>query len=176
MGLSTILILPSSKLGFRREIRPAAIEIVHFTQNRSTQLRPNLQAWDCDPEIYECPSQAENECRPDLIHCPSSRQCDPHLYQCPTRGEIEEISDIPYIISPRRTYLLKDRPSFRWNRVEGATHYIVSLLEIDEAAGTFRKLWSQSTPETAIDYPADVPSLTPEAEYLLMVETDTGAP
>ena len=175
MGLSTILILPSSKLGFRREIRPAAIEIVHFTQNRSTQLRPNLQAWDCDPEIYECPSQAENECRPDLIHCPSSRQCDPHLYQCPTRGEIEEISDIPYIISPRRTYLLKDRPSFRWNRVEGATHYIVSLLEIDEAAGTFRKLWSQSTPETAIDYPADVPSLTPEAEYLLMVETDTGA-
>ena len=174
MGLSTILILPSSKLGFRREIRPAAIEIVNFTQNRLTPLRLNLQAWECDPDIYECPSQEENECHPELINCPSSRQCEEDLYQCPTRGEIEEILDIPYIITPRRTSLLNDRPSFKWNAVEEATMYTVSLLEIDEAAGTFRKLWSQSTPETAIDYPADAPSLKPEVEYLLMVETDTG--
>lgn len=126
---------------------------------------------ECSEGIIYCPPH--HECTEGIFECPS--QCDPNLYQCPTRSEIEEIPDIPYIITPRRTYLLNDRPSFRWNRVEGATSYTVSLMEIDEAAGTFQKLWSQSSTETAIDYPADAPSLKPEVEYLLMVETDTGA-
>ncbi len=101
---------------------------------------------------------------------PPSSPCNPDLYECPPRGDWASGASndgIPYPISPRRTYLLNDRPPLNWNRVSGATEYTVSLLEDGI------ELWQVTTSQTQLDYPNDRP-LRVDADYLLVIETDTG--
>lgn len=74
---------------------------------------------------------------------------------------------IPYIISPRNTALLNDRPVLRWNAVPGATRYRV---RVEDAGLTLD--WQTETSNTQIDYSG--PPLQPDSYYLLIVETDTG--
>ncbi|MDY6939703.1 MAG: hypothetical protein SWY16_18880 [Cyanobacteriota bacterium] len=102
-------------------------------------------------------------------HCAtaSAQSCNRDLYECPPRGDLASNSGIPYPISPRRTYLLDDRPQLRWNPVVGATEYTVSLLEDGV------ELWRTRTPDTQLDYPGDRP-LRSGPEYMLVIETDTG--
>lgn len=76
---------------------------------------------------------------------------------------------IPYIISPRQTLLLNPRPIIRWNKVDGAEGYAVSLVD-DEG----ELLWEVEVEETEITYPEDKPSLELGVDYLLIVETETG--
>ncbi|MDJ0599144.1 MAG: tetratricopeptide repeat protein [Crocosphaera sp.] len=83
----------------------------------------------------------------------------------PTRAPNETI---PYIISPRNTDLLTNRPILRWNAVSGATHYKV---RIQDAGLTLD--WQTETSNTEIQYPGE-PPLQPDSYYLLIVETDQG--
>jgi len=74
---------------------------------------------------------------------------------------------IPYIISPRNTALLTNRPILRWNPVPGATRYTVL---VQDAGLTLD--WKKETSNTEIDYSG--PPLRPESYYLVIVETNTG--
>lgn len=75
---------------------------------------------------------------------------------------------IPYIISPRNTVLLTNRPILRWNAVPGATRYKV---RVQDAGLTLD--WQTETSNTQIEYPGE-PPLQPDSYYLLIVETDKG--
>ena len=75
---------------------------------------------------------------------------------------------IPYIISPRNTTLLTNRPILRWNAVPGATRYKV---QVQDAGLTLD--WQMETSNTEIEYPGE-PPLQQDFYYLLIVETDKG--
>jgi Tetratricopeptide repeat len=99
------------------------------------------------------------ECRP----CPDSKTS--------FRGGQSE--RIPYIISPRATYLLSNRPTFRWHRpVQGAKSYTVSLI-----SPTLRKeIWQkQNVTDNTLIYPSDQLPLEPGVEYSLEVKVEGGS-
>jgi hypothetical protein len=73
---------------------------------------------------------------------------------------------IPYVISPRNTDLLSDRPLLKWNPVSGATRYQVQL----EGGGLD---WQTETKETQVLYGGQEP-LKSGVKYLLTVTTDKG--
>ncbi len=107
-----------------------------------------------------------------LNRCPSATkqtQCTPGLYKCPHRGDQIALnnSSIPYIISPRRTKLLNNKPRLSWNPVPGATSYTVSI----KGDGVD---WKTQVNDTQIVYPGEQP-LQPGGHYLLIVRADTGA-
>ena len=70
---------------------------------------------------------------------------------------------IPYVISPRNTALLTNRPILRWNAVPGAINYTVKLLSFG------KEYWQTETTNTQIEYPAESP-LEPDLYYLLVIE------
>jgi hypothetical protein len=72
---------------------------------------------------------------------------------------------IPYVISPRNTELLSDRPLLKWNPVNGATRYQVQL----EGGGLD---WKTETKETQVLYGGQEP-LKSGVKYLLKVTTTT---
>jgi len=74
---------------------------------------------------------------------------------------------IPYIISPRRTLLLDDKPLIRWNAVPNATHYTVRL------RGPSGVIWQTEVRQTEVRYPGTL-ALQPLVGYALIVQTDTG--
>ncbi|MEI2577534.1 tetratricopeptide repeat protein [Scytonema sp. PRP1] len=75
--------------------------------------------------------------------------------------------DIPYVISPRRTLLLTDKPRLRWNQVLGVKSYDVSLQKGDSV------VWQTKVNTNEIVYPGK-PELEPGGEYLLIVKADNG--
>jgi hypothetical protein len=74
----------------------------------------------------------------------------------------------PYIISPRRTLLLDDKPLIRWNAVPNATRYTVRLRE---PSGV---IWQTEVKQVEVRY-SGTPVLQPGVGYALIVEADTGA-
>ncbi len=76
---------------------------------------------------------------------------------------------VPYILYPRMTYLLDDRPTFRWNKVKGATSYMVRLL------GPGGLEWQTEVSSTEVLYPDDAPPLDWGVKYLVTVEADNGS-
>jgi hypothetical protein len=85
-------------------------------------------------------------------------------------GDLRGGSDrsIPYVIAPRSGAVLDARPTLRWNPVEGAEYYTVTL----EAWG--ETVWQIETSSTEQSYPDDQPELMPQTLYTLTVETDIG--
>ncbi|MBK1990538.1 hypothetical protein A0J48_023940 [Sphaerospermopsis aphanizomenoides BCCUSP55] len=77
-------------------------------------------------------------------------------------------NSIPYIISPRNTALLNNRPILRWNGVPGATRYKVQVKDAGLSLD-----WQTETSNTQIEYPGQ-PVLQPNFSYLLTVETNKG--
>lgn len=71
---------------------------------------------------------------------------------------------IPHIISPRRTAILNDKPTFRWYAVEGATSYIVRV------SGTGVN-WEQEVSTNQIVYLGDRP-LQPGGIYSISVKAN----
>ncbi len=71
---------------------------------------------------------------------------------------------IPYIISPRKTALLTNRPTLKWNEVAGATSYEVKLIGP-------RVNWKIKTDKTSIVYSGET-VLQPDNRYTLIVTTD----
>jgi hypothetical protein len=102
--------------------------------------------------------------------CPQAteqEECTPGTYKCPHRGDIAWNSNIPYIITPRRTALLTDKPTLRWNPVAGATSYTVNLQKNGE------DFWETTVSTTEVVYSGETP-LEPGASYSLIVTADTG--
>ncbi|MEG4128469.1 tetratricopeptide repeat protein [Microcoleus sp. Pol1B3] len=86
-------------------------------------------------------------------------------YTADPRGPLDAL--IPYIISPRRTLLLNDRPKLRWNKVPGVDTYTVSLVKGDRA------IWETKLNGNEVVYPG-APQLEPGIEYLLVVKAENG--
>ncbi len=76
---------------------------------------------------------------------------------------------IPYTLHPRMTYLFHDRPTFRWNGVEGVNTYTVRLL------GSGGVEWQTEVSSTEVVYPDEAPPLNRGVKYLVTVEADNGS-
>ncbi|MGK7908502.1 MAG: tetratricopeptide repeat protein [Synechococcus sp.] len=77
--------------------------------------------------------------------------------------------NIPYILYPRMTYVFRERPTFRWNGVPGATRYTVRLL------GPGGVEWQSEVSSTEVSYPDDAPPLNWATKYLVAVEATNGS-
>ncbi len=77
--------------------------------------------------------------------------------------------NIPYVISPRYSYLRDRTPRFRWNSVPGAKRYTVRLLQKN-----LGELWQAEVQGTEVTYPDSAPTLQDGVGYLLTVETVGG--
>ena len=95
--------------------------------------------------------------------CQTGRPPRPWSDVAALRGEQGE--QIPYVVLPRGTALLSDRPSLRWNALSGVDSYTVNLIGDD---GQERPPVAASGGELA--WPADWPPLEPRATYVLIVE------
>jgi len=76
---------------------------------------------------------------------------------------------IPYIISPRKTQLLNNRPLLRWNETTDASSYHVQIKNTD----TGQTIWDETMDGSAVTYPGE-PPLEPNVTYLLIVVADNG--
>ncbi|WP_251961029.1 tetratricopeptide repeat protein [Nostoc commune] len=76
---------------------------------------------------------------------------------------------LPFIISPRSTQLLTDKPTLRWNVVVGAKRYTASV--VDQRVGK-GEVWKTETTSNQVVY--NGPLLEPGVDYLLSVKTDNG--
>ena len=106
-----------------------------------------------------------------LVSDKSKSDCNKNLIRCPDRGDDKiawNNAPIPYIISPRRTQLLENKPALRWNPVAGATSYKLSLLENNAKLN-----WEMTVNGTEAVY-AGEPALKPGVKYRLIVEANTG--
>jgi len=75
-------------------------------------------------------------------------------------------SGVPYIIAPRKTSILDNQPTLRWNAVPGVSGYQVEVV----GAGLY---WKTSTRETSIKYSGETP-LQPGSHYWLVVKAESG--
>lgn len=101
----------------------------------------------------------------------SKADCSADLIKCPDRGDDKVAWNsvpVPYIISPRRTQLLENKPILRWNPVAGATSYKLSLRE-----NKTKLNWELTVAGTEVVYPGE-PALKPGFKYRLIVEANTG--
>lgn len=73
--------------------------------------------------------------------------------------------DTPFLIAPRKTALIVDRPAFSWRAVPGATRYRVVLSSADQG-----ELWSHEVQETSMVFPQDAAALAGNGEFLWEVE------
>ncbi len=123
-----------------------------------------------------------------IVHCtnntfwqPPTGNPYPVTYGCPHKSLLLRIgkqsdsapggsnSAIPYVISPRRTFVRSDRVKLHWNPVAGASHYSVRLVRQSDRA----VLWEQEVSGTEIDYPGTT-ALELGEEYLLVIESNNG--
>ena len=74
---------------------------------------------------------------------------------------------IPYVVSPRNTFIDTNRPKLRWNKVKGATSYTVKIVRNSEI------VWEKTVeqPETNISNKLPLES---GVDYSLIVESDNG--
>lgn len=101
------------------------------------------------------------------------RNCAPGVLRCPRRGDNLAWNDptIPYIISPRRTYLLSDKIVIRWNPVANAKRYIVRI-QGEGSSQTFTVGDGQQPAPAQLVNPNL--NLKSGVYYLITVESDTG--
>ena len=114
----------------------------------------------------------ENQLNSCLLASKKKPECNTNVLRCPDRGDDQVAwnnAPVPYIISPRRTQLLENKPTLRWNPVAGATSYKLSLRE-----NKTKLNWELTVAGTEAVYPGE-PALKPGVKYRLIVEANTGA-
>jgi hypothetical protein len=80
-------------------------------------------------------------------------------------GKTEEaLAKLPYLITPRETNILTNRPQLRWNAVPGATNYTVKIDGVN---------WEAQAKKTEIVYPGE-PPLEAGRRYRVTIEADNG--
>lgn len=124
-----------------------------------TPLIPIVTASRVDPIINGLHPQVSGIERSEML------AIDCEDYTADPRGPLDVL--IPYIISPRRTLLLNDRPKLRWNKVPGVNNYTVSLVKGD------RTIWETNVNGNEVVYPG-TPQLEPGFVYLLVVKAENG--
>lgn len=81
-------------------------------------------------------------------------------------GKTEEaLSKLPYLISPRETFILNNHSRLRWNAVPGATNYLVKIDGVN---------WETQTNKTEIVYSGE-PLLQGGRRYRVTIEANNGA-
>lgn len=75
---------------------------------------------------------------------------------------------IPYVIAPRMTFVLDDRPTLRWNAVSGAASYAIGI------SGPGGLIWQDALAATETKYPASAPQLESRVKYQLLVKAANG--
>jgi hypothetical protein len=84
-----------------------------------------------------------------------------------TRGGTDP--SIPFIISPRKTELLDDRPLLSWNELTGVSSYLVQVKNTD----TGEIIWQTTSAGHELPYPGQ-PALESGVTYLLIIEAEGG--
>ena len=127
-----------------------------------------IQCADLSIQTVKAGAQHANPCQSQSA-AQQANKC-PGLIECPHRGDTiaRHNPAIPAIVSPRRTAILADQPTLRWQAVPGTSEYIV---RVDDAT-TGESLWQATTPNTTLEYAG--PPLPLGGRYWLMVETNTG--
>lgn len=74
------------------------------------------------------------------------------------------LSKLPYLITPRETYILTNRPRLRWNAVPGTANYTVKIDGVN---------WGTQTSSTEIVYPGE-PPLQEGRRYRITIEANNG--
>ena len=77
-------------------------------------------------------------------------------------------TSIPFIISPRNTAILKDKPTIRWNPVRGASSYTVTIRDNQG------EIWWEKKQVKTTEIAYDGKPFQPGASYSLVVQTDKG--
>ena len=83
----------------------------------------------------------------------------------PTGKTEKVLAKLPYLITPRQTNILTNRPPLRWNAVPGATNYTIKIDGVN---------WETQTNKTEIVYPGE-PPLEAGKRYRVTIEADNGA-
>lgn len=87
------------------------------------------------------------------------------LVVTPLRSTIK-LQEVPFVISPRYTFLLTPQPIFKWHSTESPP-YTVQVWSADS-------VWQDVTDLTEYIYPDDAPTLEPGQTYYLTVIDSTG--
>jgi len=83
----------------------------------------------------------------------------------PTGNTEKVLAKLPYLITPRQTNILTNRPRLRWNAVPGATNYTIKIDGVN---------WETQTNKTEIVYPGE-PPLEAGKRYRVTIKADNGA-
>jgi hypothetical protein len=120
----------------------------------------NLSIWTPKPGKYRvsqgCPSGKA------VIRLPNSNNGTLR----PVGKTEAALAKLPYVITPRETDIISDRPQISWNAVPGAAYYTVKI-ETDGFS------WTNQTNENKIIYSGDRP-LQADTRYWVTVTTDQG--
>ncbi|TAF00022.1 MAG: hypothetical protein EAZ79_03960 [Oscillatoriales cyanobacterium] len=154
-----------------RNVRPSAGTPIYPGDKLQTSQTGQITIQCADLGIKSIKA-GENQLNSCLLASDKSKdECNKNLIRCPDRGDDQIVwnnAPIPYIISPRRTKLLGNKPTFRWNPVAGATSYRLSILE-----NKAKLNWEMTVNGTEAVYPGE-PALKPGFKYRLIVEANTG--
>jgi len=115
--------------------------------------------WDAGPKTL--PDDGLEHTAP----CQTGRPPRPWSDVAALRGE--QSSGIPYVVRPRSTALLSNRPQLQWHRLPGVDSYTVSLISDD---GRDRPPIEANGDQ--VEWPADWPPMEARATYVLVVEGD----
>jgi serine/threonine protein kinase len=74
-------------------------------------------------------------------------------------------AQVPLLLSPRNSLIADQRPTFRWQPVERASSYRLSLTLPDG------EVWSEETGETTLPYPIEAPPLEPGSANIVELAT-----
>ncbi len=77
-------------------------------------------------------------------------------------------SNIPYLISPRNSAILKEKPTLRWNSVSGATSYRLQIFSVGQEFN-----WTKKVNEPTVVYSGD--KTMPPGIYKVNITANNGA-
>ena len=77
----------------------------------------------------------------------------------------EALAKLPYLITPRNTFILTNTPQLRWNAISGASSYTVSIDRVN---------WQEQTNNTEITYTGGT-LLKTGRRYRVTIKADNGA-
>lgn len=87
------------------------------------------------------------------------------MFAQPTLRSAPADAGVPFLVAPRRTAIMNDRPAFAWRAVPGATRYRVTVSSAEHG-----ELWTREVDTTSLAFPSDAPPLARSAEYLWEIE------
>lgn len=103
--------------------------------------------------------------------CPANepliKQIDGALVVRPLRQTPDVLTAIPYVLTPRHTFITEDRPTLRWHASAAGAPYTVRVWGDGVQ-------WERTTDATELPYPADAPPLQAGVPYHVTVRDGLG--